>query len=427
MGGFRFTALVRLGLAAALAGMAGTASGVCAAPDSSGPITFLGDGTDAAAATVAACSRAQERLADHGWSVPALLVRIEANPFDATTVPGQLTLASSAPAADNAFDLTVALVKRSLAAAPKSVPVEALARRVAAGLSMPTEARRCANQREWLARLGRGEVLTTVVPELLWREGGDRAIRAAAAGEWPTTALAVLRNLGCDDPIGAAGELALAALLNPASLGFPPPVPQGPPTLEAVIQSSDVALGLPGARFLVLPAGSGAVGVEQIRSDGDVAAWLAVRYSLTSEYDVLRLGDGHEVAVPLQGVEWAAVVVIGFSRGARVSLNLRAIQDFPQQLGRWDFVATSRAANLTWESESHRGLTAYVVEALARSAEGAWSVRRRLIMPVADDGDVPYGYAFVDPEGGDVTAYRLLALTDDGLLGEISTFPVPGD
>jgi hypothetical protein len=304
--------------------------------------------------------------------------------------------------------------------------VEVLARTVAYRLATPTASRRAAIEGEWLARVGHGDILTTALPELLWRNGGDRAIRTAAAGEWPASALAELRELGCDDPLIAAGELVLAALLDPASLGFAAPaLPLS--ALAATTRSSEISLEGPGVRYLVLPSGSGAVGVEPLRSDDGAAAWLAVRYSLTGDYDVVKLSEGHELAAPMQGVEWAAVVVVSLVPASRMSLNLRAISDFPQQLSRWDFVATSGAASLAWETGSHRGLSAYVVEALSRAPDGAWSVVKRVIIPVADDGDSPYGYAFVDPESNDIAAYRLLALTDDGLLGEVSTFPVPTD
>ncbi len=426
MGGFS----PLIGLIAALAAFDAAAvvvpGAACSGSRRLGSMTYITDGSAGAAASVVACVQAEAVLAEHGWRAPHAVVRIEENPFDATAMPAEIALSSAAAPEDNAFELTEALLRRSLAAATRAAPVDVLATVVASRLSVPPAARRAAIEAAWLDRVGRGDILTTALPELLWRTGGDRAIRSAVAGEWPATAIAVLRELGCEDPLGAAGELLLAALLEPASLGLTTQ-PLRLAALAAVARSSEVSLDAPGARYVVLPTGSGAVGVEPLRSNDGAAAWLAVRYSLTGDYDAVRLSEGHELAAPMQGVEWAAVVVVSLAPAARVSLNLRAIADFPQQVSRWDFVATHGAANLAWETENHRSLSAYVVEALSHAADGTWSVVKRVILPVADDGDAPYSYAFVDPESDDIAAYRLLALTDEGLLGEVSTFPVPAD
>lgn len=406
---------------------AGVAAGAPATsrpgPGRPGALTYLTDGSAGARASVTACIRAEDVLVDHGWRVPGVIVRIEANPFDATAAPAEIALSSVASPDDNAFTLSETLIRRSLPAVA-GAPLDAIARVTASHLAVPSSQRRLAFEREWLARVGGGDVLSTALPELLWRSGGDRAIRDALAGPWPETALAVLRERGCDDPLGGVAELVLAGLLQPSSLGFAAR-PLAGAALPAATTDSDLSLNGPGARFLVLPTGSGAVGVEPLRCDDGSGAWLAVRYTLTGDYDIVRLGDGRELAVPLQGVAWAAIVAVSLAPAAEISLNIRGLSGFPLHLTRWDFVATPGAASLSWETESHRGLSAYVVEALSRTQEGEWSVARRVIIPVADDGSEPFGYAFVDPEGEAIAAYRLLALTEDGLLGEVSTFPVP--
>jgi hypothetical protein len=416
-----------LALGALLVAGFGTASAVSVttqpALDRLAALTYLTDGTAGAGASVAACIRAEGVLVDHGWRVPRVIVRIEANPFDATAAPAEVALSSAASPDDNAFALSETLIRRSLPAIV-GAPLDAIARVAATHLAVPSPRLRLALEREWLSRVGGGDVLSTALPELLWRSGGDQAMRDALAGPWPEAALAVLRERGCEDPLGGVAELVLAGLLQPSALGFAAPSLL-PAALPAATTDRRLSLTGPGARFLVLPTGSGAVGVEPLRCDDGSGAWLAVRYALTGDYDIVKLGEGRELAVPLQGVEWAAIVVVSLAPTAGVSLNIRAISDFPQQLARWDFVATPGAASLSWETESHRGLSAYVVEALSRSQTGAWSVVRRVIIPVADDGSEPFGYAFVDPEGDVVAAYRLLALTEDGLLGEVSTFPVP--
>lgn len=179
-----------------------------------------------------------------------------------------------------------------------------------------------------------------------------------------------------------------------------------------------------GVRFLPLPVGSGAVGVELVRGDGTSSA-VAIRYSLADSVDAVWLEEGRELPVPLQGVEWAALVIVSLTPDAGASLSLRALPDFPQRVARWDFVATEGGAALAWETESHAGVVAYVVQALTRSEAGEWTVGRYDLIPVARSDGGPYGYGFVDDDGREVAGYRLLALTEDGLLAEISTFPVP--
>jgi hypothetical protein len=393
-----------------------------------GPValTYVTDGSAAAAAIVEACAMAEGVLADHGWTVPQGVVRVGPNPFDATAAPAEISLSTREAPEDTAFELTEMLVRRTLAASRRAAPVDALARTVAEHIAVPSSDRLAAIEREWLTRVGRGDVVTTALPELLWRVGADEAIRSAASGRWPDAAIQVLRDHGCEDPVKDVGEIVLAALVQPQSLGLTAP-PLAHAKLPAAVRDTEIAFSSPAARYLVLPTGSGAIGIQPLRTGDGAAAWLAVRYALTGECDVVRLGEGRELAVPLQGLEWAAVVVVSLAPSASVSLNLRVLGDFPQHLARWDFVAAAGTANLAWETDSHRGLSAYVVEALRQSADGTWSVARRVIIPVADDGGESFGYAFVDPDSDDVAAYRLLALTEDGLLGEVSSFPVPGE
>jgi len=409
----------RLRCACAAAALAAVATAQEAPP----PVSYIGDGSPQALATLGACAAAAAELADAGWRVPATVVYAGVNPFDATRPPATLALAADAAPADNAFLFTASIVRRALAPAGRGVPVDALAAAVAAHQAPADAALRRAWEREWLRRVGGGNVLATVVPELLWRHGGAAAIRAAAAGPWPDAALDALRENGCDDPLAAAAEVAVAAVLQPAALGFSDAA-GARSWVRAVPGGAQVQLAAAGVRFVPLPVGAGAIGVELLRGDGAVAT-AALRYSLSGGVDAVRLEEGRELPLPLQGVEWAALVVVALTPDAGVSLNLRALADFPQRVTRWDFVAAEGAATLAWETESHAGLAAYVVQALERSESGEWSVKSSELIPVAAGGDRPFGYAFVAGADDGAAAYRLLALTDDGLLAEITTFPAP--
>ena len=139
---------------------------------------------------------------------------------------------------------------------------------------------------------------------------------------------------------------------------------------------------------------------------------------------MVALSPKAEVVVPLRGVAWAAVLVVGIGPGAHVAINSRTLDDYPLRLKRWDFLAGEGAASLAWETQRHEGLRGFVVEALQADAAGKWSVRRRTMVPVAEDGESSFGYAFVDDDTKGVGAYRLLALTTDGFLAEVGLFPL---
>ncbi|MFH1176169.1 MAG: hypothetical protein V1750_02085, partial [Acidobacteriota bacterium] len=149
--------------------------------------------------------------------------------------------------------------------------------------------------------------------------------------------------------------------------------------------------------------------------------------NLTDAYDILPVENGREISVPLQGVRWSALVVLGVTDNARARFGVRALADFPFKLRRWDFTAAEDRVSLAWETDRHESLTCYVVEALAVSEGGGWRVLRQSLIPVAADGESPFAYSFADDDARGAAAYRVLALTHDGLLAEVGTFPLAQD
>jgi hypothetical protein len=249
-------------------------------------------------------------------------------------------------------------------------------------------------------------------------------MRRAANGSLPESAIEALTAGGVESPLRVAGELAVAGLVEPQALGFHrPPVPEVATSLTQ--QAPDVHFVGAGLRVVALPDDANAVAVFPVKSDR-VEAWVAVRYALTGGFDLIALKPDAEVTVPLQGVAWARVVVVGLEPGACLSLAVRPLVDYPVQIKRWDFLAADRTVTLSWETQHHDRLRAFVVEALENGAAGSWKVVGRAMLPVADDGESPFGYAFVEEERDDVSAYRLLALTADGLLAEVGLFPLHG-
>ena len=369
--------------------------------------------------TFAACAQVLDLLIQRGWRPAGARVRIQDNPFDATSPSADVVLGAGAPSEDSAFDLAAALVARQFGRALNPGVGDVLAQTVAAHVSAPGCSRRLEWEKQWLARLEGGDLLSTALPELLWRTGGDDAIREAAHGSWPDSAYAALAARGVENLLKALGEVAVAGVINPGALGFHAGAAELPPAQAGL----DLRFSETGLRLVALPGDANAVALQTLQSEG-TAAWVAVRYALTGTFDVVALSPKAEVVVPLRGVAWAAVLVVGIGPGAHVAINSRTLDEYPLRLKRWDFLAGEGAASLAWETQRHEGLRGFVVEALQADAAGKWSVRRRTMVPVAEDGESSFGYAFVDDDTKGVGAYRLLALTTDGFLAEVGLFPL---
>jgi hypothetical protein len=387
-------------------------------------VAFEVERSPGAQATYAACAAAVRLLGQRGWDTDRVQVRIQSNPFDATVSSADIILGASEPSEDSAFVLATAIVERQLRRNTDSSTASVLAQSVAAHLSPPSAASRLHWELSWLARLGQGEIVTTALPEALWRTGGDAAVRVASRGSWPDSALEALAAFGVEDPLRVVGEIAVAGLLDPQSLGFHG---RALPDLATSITQGDSTVRFPdsGLRVIALPVDAGAVAVFPVQSDR-AEAWVAVRYALTGAFDAVPLSPRAEVAVPLKGLAWAGVVVVGLKAESSLSLAVRTLTDYPVEIRRWDFLAGDQTVTLTWETQHHEGLRAFVVEALQAGDNASWSVLRRTIVPVADNGEGSFGYAFVDEAPDDVTAYRLLALTADGFLAEVASFPLRG-
>ncbi len=369
----------------------------------------------------AACAQMADELSTRGWTVPYLSVRVAANPYDATAAGTDLSLPTSIQPADAAYLLAVEVVTRNLSGRVDDTDVRLLARTVAAHLSGSDSRQGAAWQEAWQARLRRGDVVSTALVEAVWREAGDAGIRALAGGDLRDRAVQTLTDSGVADPVAVTAEIALAGLLQPSALGFS--AIQGVEALTGPPVSDDpVVLSRPALQMLELPPDGDAAGVLLVRGR-DVSTWVAVRYRTTDGFDAVPLEEGEELPVPLTGVASAAVVVVGLDGDASASLAVRRLVDFPVHLDHWEYRASEGTVELGWETASHVGLSAYVVEALQRQ-DDAWAVARRSIVPVSDQGAGSYRYSFVDDDTRGIDAYRVLALTTKGLLAEIGTFPL---
>ncbi len=385
-------------------------------------VAFEVERTPRAQATFQACAQAVETLAQRGWRPGGVRVRIRDNPFDATAASADVDLGTAAQPEDSAFELVTAMVGRRLRHPVDPGVAGVLARTVAAHLTSPSCSRRAQWEASWLERLRHGDVLTTALPEALWRAGADAAIMAAADPDWPASAYAALAAGGSDNTLNAVGEVAVAGLVDPERLGFHTgPAESAPAT--APVDATAVIFAEPGVRVMAMPVDTSAVGVQVIRNER-TAAWVAVKYAFTGSFDAVPLSSVGEVMVPLRGTVWSGIVVVALDADARLSVSERPVGAYPVRVRSWDFLAGEGRANLAWETQGHEGLRGFVVEALEPVGGGMLAVRRRTLVPVAEDGENPFGYAFVDEDTGGIAAYRLLALSADGFLAEVGMFPI---
>ncbi len=178
-------------------------------------IRFEVEATPQGRETYVACSQVLDLLLERGWRPAGARIRIQDNPFDATSPAADVVLDAGATTDDSAFDLAAALVQRQLGRTLDPAVAGVLAQTVAAHVSAPGCSRRLGWEGQWVSRLGAGDLLSTALPELLWRTGGDDAIRDAARGSWPESAYAALAAHGVEHPLNALGEVAVAGLRQP--------------------------------------------------------------------------------------------------------------------------------------------------------------------------------------------------------------------
>lgn len=381
------------------------------------------DGSAGSEDVAAACAAAARALQARGWKTPAMTIRVLENPYDATVPGSDLALGTGEPVEDAFFRTIEALVRRDLGRVAPWSRVQTAARLVAAHLAPPGSRHRRGWEVDWVASLARGELTETALLETAWRIGGDDLLRAVTPAPWPEGLVSALADQLDGDPLEAVSEVVLAGLVDPSALGFEAPAPVLPAQLRR--RFTEDSAGTPGfgVHLYPLPVRAAAEAVLLLRSQG-VAAHAVVRYPFRDQYDVARLSDGEELAVPLRGIAWAGVVVTSLTPRGALSLSSRPLPEYPVALERWDFAAGGGSVVISWETRSHDDVLGFVIEALGREGEEGWQTLRRDFLPVAEDGNDPFSYSYVGTGREDALLYRLAALTKHGFLAEVGTFPV---
>jgi len=360
-------------------------------------------------AQVAGVEQTLAVLAQRGWPVQGMRIRLAREPFDATRFAADVVLPTSLAPEDNAFLLARGVVARLAGGHPWG---EVLADCVAAHLAPPSSRLRREWEAAWQRKLLAGELERTALLELLWRQKGDAGVRQVAEGQNPW------QLLGAD----AAGleealwEVALAGLLAPSKLGF---------VVGPVLWDGLAAMGgdgtfrfvAPSVRFLALEGEAEALGLMPTRLRR-AAARAVVLYD-DGRFDTLSLAPGEEAVLPRMGVQRVVLAVLSLPGEALASFALREVRDYPVRLGEVEVVQQDDTLQLAWEVEQQQDVAAYVVEVWGVASKP--TLQERSVIPTSEAGPAKLFWAW--EAAGEPVQVRVYALTRSGLLAKLFTTP----
>ena len=171
---------------------------------------------------------------------------------------------------------------------------------------------------------------------------------------------------------------------------------------------------------------------------GARAARLIVFYRGGGGFDSLAAAPGATRVVPGAGTTSVQIVLADGDGGPESLVRVRRVPDYPAAL------ASSRAGwvnggvEIAWETSRHRNLLGWVIERRdetdAETEDGTGDRARTSSAPVFDmlpaarEAETATGYFWVDRDAAPDRRYRyrVLALTEDGLLGEAFETSVAG-
>ncbi len=151
---------------------------------------------------------------------------------------------------------------------------------------------------------------------------------------------------------------------------------------------------------------------------GAHAARLLLFYRGDGGFDSLPAFPGATRVVPAAGTASLEVVLADGDGAREAPLHVSRVPDYPAALASSRAGWTSGGVEIAWETSRHEDLLGWVVE--RRDETDSDAAVERSTLPATKVSESATGYLWIDRDAipGHRYRYRVLALTEDGLLGE---------
>lgn len=160
------------------------------------------------------------------------------------------------------------------------------------------------------------------------------------------------------------------------------------------------------------------------------AARLLLFYRDGGGFDSLAARPGQTRVVPGAGTSSIQIVLADGDGGPEAPLRVRRVPDYPAALVSARAGRVKDGVEIAWETSRHRSLLGWVIERTDET-EPESSAPLELVrdtLPAARESESATGYFWLDRDAvpGRSYRYRILALTEEGLLGEAFEASVAG-
>lgn len=247
------------------------------------------------------------------------------------------------------------------------------------------------------------------------------------AGERGDDADAFLRDLAARS--GSASLGARVAEVVASRLASKPPG-DSPAVSRRIWLAGDVVPAAPaplGWRRVSLRTEDERAGLEiALPEVGARAARLLLFYRGDGGFDSLPAYPGATRVVPAAGTASVEVVLADGDGASETPLRVRRVPAYPAALASSRAGWTNGGVEIAWETSRHEDLLGWVVE--RRDETDADAALERSTLPATKASESATGYFWLDRDAipGHRYRYRILALTEDGLLGEAFEASVAG-